>query len=90
MQYSKNHDILFLKLIAKQNMPDHKVGTYSDLEFVQSVTAQIPWTHNKSILDKVKDKEQMTWYILKTAENSWLVDIRASNKIWSIPAPSYS
>jgi len=49
--------------------------TYPDLEFVQSVTAQIPWTHNKSILDKVKEKEQMEWYILKTAENGWTVDV---------------
>ena len=50
-------------------------ATYPDLEFVQSVTAQIPWTHNKSILDKVKEKEQMDWYILKTSENGWTVDI---------------
>jgi predicted nuclease of restriction endonuclease-like (RecB) superfamily len=49
--------------------------TYPDLEFVQSVTAQIPWTHNKSVLDKVKDKAQMEWYILKTAEYGWSVDV---------------
>jgi predicted nuclease of restriction endonuclease-like (RecB) superfamily len=50
-------------------------STYNDLEFVQSVTAQIPWTHNKSILDKVKDRGQMEWYILKTAENNWSVGV---------------
>jgi predicted nuclease of restriction endonuclease-like (RecB) superfamily len=50
-------------------------ATYPDLEFVQSVTAQIPWTHNKSVLDKVKEKGQMQWYISKTAENGWRVEI---------------
>jgi len=49
-------------------------STYPNIGFVQSVTAQIPWTHNKSILDKVKEPEQMEWYVLKTAENGWSVD----------------
>jgi Uncharacterized conserved protein len=49
--------------------------TYPNIEFVQSVTAQIPWTHNKSILNKVKDKIQMEWYIQKTSDNGWTVDI---------------
>ncbi len=30
---------------------------YSDFEFVQSVTAQIIWTHNVLLLDKIKDVE---------------------------------
>jgi predicted nuclease of restriction endonuclease-like (RecB) superfamily len=50
-------------------------ATYPDIKFVQSVTAQITWTHNKSILDKVKDKTAMEWYIRKTSENGWSVDI---------------
>jgi predicted nuclease of restriction endonuclease-like (RecB) superfamily len=50
-------------------------ATYPDIQFVQSVTAQIPWTHNKSILDKVKDKVAMEWYIRKTSENGWSVNI---------------
>lgn len=45
--------------------------TYPDREFVQTVSAQIPWSHNIAILDKVKDPEQRIWYIKKTAENSW-------------------
>ncbi len=50
-------------------------SVYTDLTFVQSVTAQIPWTHNKSILDKVKEPQQMAWYINKTAENGWSVHL---------------
>lgn len=45
--------------------------SYPDREFVQTVSAQIPWSHNIAILDKVKDPEQRIWYIQKTAENSW-------------------
>ena len=31
---------------------------YPDEEFVQTVSAQIPWSHNIVILDKVKDADQ--------------------------------
>ena len=35
------------------------------------MSAQIPWSHNTAILDKVKDQEQRIWYIKKAAENGW-------------------
>ena len=38
---------------------------------MQTVSAQIPWSHNVAILDKVKTEEQREWYIRKTAENGW-------------------
>lgn len=34
---------------------------YQDFEFVQSVTAQITWTHNVPLLDKIKDIEKMVY-----------------------------
>lgn len=46
-------------------------ATYPDRQFVQTVSAQIPWSHNIAILDKVKDPDQRIWYIQKTAENGW-------------------
>ncbi len=46
-------------------------SVYTDDEFVQTVSAQIPWSHNVAILDKVKSAEQREWYIQKTAENGW-------------------
>lgn len=46
-------------------------STYADEEFVQTVSAQIPWSHNIAILDKVKDADVREWYIRKTAENGW-------------------
>ena len=44
---------------------------YPDLEFVQMVSAQIPWSHNLAILEKVKEPKQRAWYIQKTIENGW-------------------
>ena len=49
---------------------------YPDIEIVQSVTAQITWTHNIEIL-RVESKEQRFWYINKTIENGWSVNVLA-------------
>lgn len=46
-------------------------ATYPDEEFVQTVSAQIPWSHNVALLDKVKDSEIRKWYMEKTIENGW-------------------
>lgn len=43
---------------------------YPDCEFVQTVSAQIPWSHNLEIL-KLKSHEERVWYINKTVENGW-------------------
>lgn len=44
---------------------------YKEIEFVQEVLAQIPWYHNITLLEKVKDIEERIWYIQKTIENGW-------------------
>ena len=44
---------------------------YPDLEFVQMVSAQIPWSHNIAILEKVKEPKQRAWCMQKTIENGW-------------------
>ena len=49
---------------------------YLELEFVQSVSAQITWSHNVELL-RVKSKEQRLWYINKTIENGWSVNVLA-------------
>lgn len=48
---------------------------YPDFEFVQSVTAQIPWTHNILLMEKIKDIEIRKWYISETIKNGWSVNI---------------
>ena len=62
---SKGYSARNLKYMAKF------AATYPDREFVQTVSAQIPWSHNIAIIEKVKDPEQRVWYIKKTAENGW-------------------
>jgi len=49
---------------------------YSD-EFskVPLLVAQIPWTHNIILLEKIKDKELRYWYIQKVLENGWSKDV---------------
>ena len=61
----KGYSVRNLKYMAKF------AAAYPDWEFVQTVSAQIPWSHNVAILDKVKDPDQRLWYISKTAENGW-------------------
>ena len=48
-----------------------KFATEYDEQFVQTVSAQIPWSHNVTIIEKVKDFEKREWYINKTIENGW-------------------
>jgi predicted nuclease of restriction endonuclease-like (RecB) superfamily len=44
---------------------------YPEEQFVHQAGAQIPWKHNCTILDKVKNPEQRVWYIQQTVENGW-------------------
>lgn len=47
---------------------------YKEIEFVQEVLAQIPWYHNITLLEKVKEKDKRVWYVNKTIENGWSRD----------------
>ena len=44
---------------------------WPDRSFVQQLAAQIPWTHNCMLLDKVSDDETRRWYIQETIRNGW-------------------
>lgn len=44
---------------------------YPDEPIVQQAAAQIPWFHNCTLMDKVKDPQQRQWYIQQTIENGW-------------------
>lgn len=41
-----------------------------DNEFVQLV-AQIPWKHNITLMQKVKDKEVRKWYMIRCLDEGW-------------------
>lgn len=62
---TKGYSVRNLKYMAKF------AAEYPDEQFVQTVSAQIPWSHNCVILDKVKEFSKREWYIRKTCENGW-------------------
>lgn len=44
---------------------------YSEFEFVQQVVAQLTWSHNLVLLDRIKDRDKREWYMQKCIENKW-------------------
>jgi predicted nuclease of restriction endonuclease-like (RecB) superfamily len=44
---------------------------YSQVEFLQSLIAEISWTHHTLILSKCKDNQQRRFYILATKKFGW-------------------
>ena len=44
---------------------------YKNLEFVQQVVAQIPWSHNVVLMDRIVDVNKRIWYMNKVVENGW-------------------
>ena len=66
---STGYSVRNLKYMAKF------AAEYPDEEFVQTVSAQIPWSHNVAIVEKVKKVDQREWYIKKTLENGWSYNV---------------
>ena len=48
-----------------------------DSQSVQTASAQIPWSHNMLIFDKIKDDNIRLWYINETAKAGWSYDTLA-------------
>ncbi len=44
---------------------------YPEVEFVQEVLAQLPWSHHQILLSKVPDKETRHFYIQNAIEHAW-------------------
>jgi len=52
-----------------------QLSQLSNTQFVQSLVAQIPWTHHTIILDKTKEIQERLFYIKKTIEYGWSKNI---------------
>lgn len=48
---------------------------YPDFKFVQTVSAQITWSHNIEIMYKAKSYDERKWYMEKKIENGWSLNI---------------
>ncbi len=44
---------------------------YPDEDYVQAALARIPWYHNLTLLEKVKDPARRRWYVAQTLEHGW-------------------
>jgi predicted nuclease of restriction endonuclease-like (RecB) superfamily len=62
---AKGYSVRNLKYMAKF------ARVYPDFEIVQTVSAQLSWSHNTALLDKVKDSGQRLWYARKAIEDGW-------------------
>jgi predicted nuclease of restriction endonuclease-like (RecB) superfamily len=49
--------------------------TYPDVSIVQTVSAQLTWSHNIALLDKVKDENERLWYMQQSIEHGWSLSI---------------
>ena len=65
---AKGYSVRNLKYMAKF------AKTFPDVEIVQSLTAQLTWTHSNALLDKVKDRDMFLWYAERNGEAGWTVD----------------
>ena len=44
---------------------------YKNLSILPVTLAKLPWTHNYTLIEKVKDEEKRFWYAEKCLENGW-------------------
>ena len=44
---------------------------FNDDKIVPTLMAQLTWSHNRLLMDKIKEKSIMIWYADKTIENGW-------------------
>ena len=44
---------------------------FNDDKIVPTLMAQLTWSHNRLLMDKIKEKSKMIWYADKTIENGW-------------------
>jgi predicted nuclease of restriction endonuclease-like (RecB) superfamily len=77
LKNNENHlDITLQNDPAKIVQPTvAQLSQLSNTQFVQSLVAQIPWTHHTIILDKTKEIQERLFYIKKTIENGWSKNI---------------
>jgi len=44
---------------------------WPEREFVQQAAALLPWFHNCTVIDKVRDPAARRWYVAKAVEHGW-------------------
>ena len=65
---AKGYSVRNLKYMAKFSK------TFTDFEIVQTLSAQLTWSHNTALLDKVKGVDVFLWYAERNSESGWSVN----------------
>ncbi|OGT50730.1 MAG: hypothetical protein A3F17_00880 [Gammaproteobacteria bacterium RIFCSPHIGHO2_12_FULL_41_15] len=45
--------------------------SYPNIQIVQALPGQLPWTHNLVLLERIKNSEARLWYAKEALENGW-------------------
>lgn len=48
---------------------------YKDLSILPVPLAKLPWAHNYTLIEKLKDREKRLWYAKKCFENGWTQNV---------------
>ncbi len=46
-------------------------GEWPDESIVQQVAAQLPWGHHMVLLDRIKNRTTLEWYLQSAVEHGW-------------------
>lgn len=49
----------------------HQLGGQTEDEIIEPIILQIPWRHHVSILQKIKNQPEASFYLKETIENNW-------------------
>lgn len=55
-----------------------------DERILQTVSAELSWSHNVLLLDKLKEKKQRLWYAQEAIKNGWSVRILEHQVEWGL------
>lgn len=59
-------NLRYMKKLAKE---------ITDLDFLQTVSAKLTWSHNLVLLEKLHSMDERYWYGMKAIENAWSVNL---------------
>lgn len=62
-----------MKGLSPRNLARMKVfyREYGDMSILPVALAKLPWTHNYTLIEKIKDLDKREWYAGKCLENGW-------------------
>ena len=71
------HEFPKMKGFSVRNLKNMRkfAQCYPSKQIVQTLSAQLPWSHTVLVLDRVKDAEKRDWYLHKAIENRWSVRV---------------